>query len=184
MARGSLRRLRASEGLRDDQTHGIPWTRFEHGNRVGYLRSAVEELDAAAGTSVTKRSKVYESEPDGPMQPNYFNMVVEVSTSLDPNQLLALCQKVENLLARERVQRWGPRTIDIDILLYDDLELHQENPSLIIPHPRMHTRQFVCVPLADVLPARKMPDTSGCIAGRIVREVGELYAEAPREPRE
>jgi len=147
------------------------------GNRMGHLRSAVDQLDAGPGTSVTKRSAVYESEPDGPMQPDYFNMVVEVSTALDPNELLALCQKVENVLARERVERWGPRTIDVDILLYDDLELHQEHPSLIIPHPRMHTREFVCVPLADIMPADIAPDTSGCIAGRIIRKVGDLRPE-------
>lgn len=145
------------------------------GNRLGHLRAAVEELDGSAHTGVTKRSAVYESEPDGPpMQPDFYNAVVEISTSLDPNGLLALCQKVENSLARERTQRWGPRTIDIDILMYDDLELDQEEPRLIIPHPRMHTREFVCVPLADVLPAEKMPDTGGCIAGRVIRKVGDL----------
>lgn len=151
------------------------------GNRIGHLRSAVGQLATGTGTSVTKRSAVYESEPDGPMQPDYFNMVVEISTTLDPNELLALCQKVEDSLARERTRRWGPRTIDVDILLYDDLELRQENPSLIIPHPRMHTREFVCVPLADVLPAEKMPGTSGCIAGRIIRKVGDLYSETSRK---
>lgn len=144
------------------------------GNRLANLRRAVEELNASRNAKVTKRSAVYESEPDGPRQPNFYNAVVEAETTLDPNELLALCQKVENVLGRARTQRWGARTMDVDILLYNDVELHQDLPSLIIPHPRMHTREFVCVPLADVLRAEKMPDTSACIAGRIIRKVGEL----------
>lgn len=144
------------------------------GNRLQHLRSAVDALAADPHTQVTKRSAVYESEPEGPSQEGFCNAVVEIETELDPNGLLALCQQVENSLGRVRTKRWGPRTIDIDILLYDDLVVDEDQPNLKIPHPRMWTREFVCVPLAEVAPADSIPDREGCIAGRIIRKVGEL----------
>lgn len=144
------------------------------GDRLQHLRSAVDALAADPHTQVTKRSAVYESEPEGPSQESFFNAVVEVKTTLDAHELLALCQQVENSLGRVRTERWGPRTIDIDILLYDDLVVDEDEPNLKIPHPRMWTREFVCVPLAEVAPPNLVPDRKGCIAGRIIRKVGEL----------
>lgn len=145
------------------------------GHRLANLRAAVEQIDASPSARVTKRSAVYESKAEGPLQPDYFNMVIEVKTKLDPNGLLSLCQKVEDSLGRIRVQRWGPRTIDVDILLFGELIVDQDQPRLEIPHPRMWTREFVCVPLAEIAPADLVPDPQTCLAGRIVRKVGDLY---------
>ncbi|RJQ52645.1 MAG: 2-amino-4-hydroxy-6-hydroxymethyldihydropteridine diphosphokinase [Actinobacteria bacterium] len=139
------------------------------GDRLLHLTSAVERLDESENVSVTKRSSVYESEPEGPSRNPFFNGVVEVRTTLKPKELLALCQEIEAAHGRVRAVRWGDRTLDLDILLYDDLTV--DEPYLRIPHPRMWTREFVCVPLAEIAPERLVPDRRACIAGRIIRKV-------------
>lgn len=121
------------------------------GDRMEYLRKAIEDLHALDGLHVTRLSSVYETEPVGVEgQPPYLNLVAVVSTRLDPHALLAACQAVENAHGRVRTVRWGERTLDIDLLLYDDIEL--ETAELTIPHPRMHERAFVLVPLLEVAP--------------------------------
>lgn len=121
------------------------------GERLEYLRRGVEHLNTASGVRVVQLSSVYETEPVGVYdQPRYLNLVARVSTDLDPHALLGACQAIEHAHGRVRTVRWGPRTLDIDILLYDDLEL--DTPDLIIPHPRMHERAFVLTPLLEVTP--------------------------------
>jgi 2-amino-4-hydroxy-6-hydroxymethyldihydropteridine diphosphokinase len=118
------------------------------GDRLESLRSAVDLLDARDGVSVVRSSRVYETEPVGPPQSAYLNAVVEVRTSLKPRGLLEVCQAVEAALGRVRVERWGPRTIDVDVVGYDRRAV--DEPDLQVPHPRMHERAFVLVPLAEL----------------------------------
>lgn len=84
----------------------------------------------------------------GPEQPDFLNAVVEVGTELEPRDLLRACLEVEDRLGRVRGERWGPRAIDIDVLAYGDLDV--DEPELVIPHPRMHERAFVLVPLLEL----------------------------------
>ena len=122
------------------------------GDRVAHLQNAVDALAAAAGVAVAAVSRVYETTPvGGPPQDAYLNAVVAIDTDLDPHALLALGQEIERAAERVRVERWGPRTLDVDVLLFDDLRL--DDPDLTIPHPRMWERGFVLAPLRDVAPA-------------------------------
>ena len=124
------------------------------GNRLANLRSAIESL--APDVSVIKKSTIYETPPWGfTEQPAFLNMVIEAETSLNPRALLRCLKKRENELGRVKNFRNGPRQIDLDILFYDDLILNEEN--LTIPHPRLHERGFVLVPLADIAPEFEHP---------------------------
>lgn len=125
------------------------------GDRLATLRRAVDLLDARGGIDVRRSSRVYETEPVGPPQPAYLNAVIEVSTDLEPRDLLGAALAVEAELGRERLERWGPRTIDVDVLTYDAVEVHE--PDLEIPHPRMHERGFVLVPLAELTADPMLP---------------------------
>ncbi|MGH2649981.1 MAG: 2-amino-4-hydroxy-6-hydroxymethyldihydropteridine diphosphokinase, partial [Actinomycetota bacterium] len=115
------------------------------GDRLANLQRAVELLAAQPGLKVVRSSRVYETDPvGGPPQPDYLNAVVEVETSVSPRELLNVCMEVERGFGRVRDERWGPRTIDIDVLTYDEEEV--DDPDLTVPHPRMHERGFVLVP--------------------------------------
>lgn len=119
------------------------------GDRLAYLRQGIQGLQQAPGVRVKALSSVYETEPVGVTgQDRYLNLVAEIETALSPHQLLVACQAVELANGRVRTVRWGPRTLDIDLLLYDDILV--ETPDLVIPHPRMHERAFVLVPLAEI----------------------------------
>lgn len=120
------------------------------GDREGNCRTAVDLL-CQAGVKVTKTSSFYETEPWGRTgQPKFINQAIEVETPLDPRALLGVLQRIETEMGRVRTERWGPRTIDLDILLYDGLVL--DEPDLAIPHPRMQERGFVLDPLAEIAP--------------------------------
>jgi 2-amino-4-hydroxy-6-hydroxymethyldihydropteridine diphosphokinase len=122
------------------------------GERLSYLQLAVDALVEADGMEVVAVSRVYETVPvGGPPQDAYLNAVVAIDTGLDPYGLLALAQQIERDAQRVRRERWGPRTLDVDMLLYD--ELRQDDPDLTLPHPRMWERGFVLAPLRDVAPA-------------------------------
>ena len=114
------------------------------GDRMAYLRSAVDGFD-----SVDAVSDVYETKPvGGPEQGPYLNMVVRLRTSANARELLAQCRAAELEAGRVRVVRWGPRTLDADLLWIDGVRV--DAPDLVVPHPRMYERDFVLVPLADV----------------------------------
>ncbi|MDC3417905.1 2-amino-4-hydroxy-6-hydroxymethyldihydropteridine diphosphokinase [Aquibacillus salsiterrae] len=124
--------------------------------RYTYLQKATLLLSKNNQITIEKQSSIYETEPVGYMeQSNFLNMVVEISTSLKPTELLDYCQKIEIELGRKREIKWGPRTIDLDILLYNQETIQTE--QLTVPHPRMHERAFVLVPLCDLNPEFKIP---------------------------
>jgi len=126
------------------------------GDRLANLREAAALLGAQEGLKVLRSSRVYESDPvAGPPQPEYLNAVLEVETSLSPIELLGVCQRVEKALGRVRGERWGPRTMDVDVLTYDDETL--DEPELRVPHPRMHERGFVLIPLSELDPDPPLP---------------------------
>ena len=100
-------------------------------------------------------SRLYKTPPWGNLdQPDFYNACISVVSAMAPEELLDYCLEVERVLKRERLERWGPRTIDIDILLYGDLKI--ETDRLTVPHPRMHERAFVLMPLADLTQDRKL----------------------------
>ena len=127
------------------------------GDRCLFLRRAREALAAIPETAVLAASRIYETAPqDFEDQPPFLNQVVCVQTGLPPAELLAAAQSIEDAQRRVRGVRFGPRTLDIDILLFEDVEL--EEPDLMLPHPRMLSRAFVLVPLTEVWDfARGMP---------------------------
>lgn len=132
------------------------------GDRLEYLREAVQALHQHEAITVEDASSIYETEPVGyTEQANFLNTVIKISTSLSPQALLEVTQSVELQLGRKREIKWGPRTIDLDILLYN--EENMETETLIIPHPRMHERAFVLVPLKEL-----GVDVSGTLQGGVV----------------
>jgi 2-amino-4-hydroxy-6-hydroxymethyldihydropteridine diphosphokinase len=118
------------------------------GDRLERLREAVRLLDETEGVDVVRSSRIYETDPVGPPQPAYLNAVIEVETSRSPLELLEACRAVEDALGRIRAERWGARTIDVDVLTFDQQTV--DEPDLQIPHPRMHERGFVLVPLGEL----------------------------------
>ncbi|MBP1153512.1 MULTISPECIES: 2-amino-4-hydroxy-6-hydroxymethyldihydropteridine diphosphokinase [unclassified Paenibacillus] len=123
------------------------------GDRERYLRDAVRFLQESAEVRVTGESGLYETDPVGYVdQAQFLNQVVEVSTTLDPERLFERMLDIELRLNRKRDIRWGPRTIDLDLLLFG--ERSQDSPDLILPHPRMMERAFVLVPLIEVMSLR------------------------------
>ncbi len=123
------------------------------GDREKNIENAVEKIGKLEGTGVIKCSSLYETEPVGYLdQGRFLNAAAMVMTMLSPLQLLAKLQEIEKELGRTRDIHWGPRTVDIDILLYEDLKM--DLPELIIPHPRMTQRGFVLIPLEEIYEAR------------------------------
>lgn len=119
------------------------------GDKFNYLNQCIEKINRNFKIEVTKRSSFYETIPIGyEKQEKFINLCVEIKTTLSPMKLLNELQKIEFELHRERIIRWGPRTIDIDILLYDNIVI--EGTILMIPHSRMLQRQFVLIPLKEI----------------------------------
>ncbi|MFI9029050.1 2-amino-4-hydroxy-6-hydroxymethyldihydropteridine diphosphokinase [Streptomyces sp. NPDC053560] len=128
------------------------------GNRLETLQGAVDALEDTPGVRVKAVSPVYETEPWGVepgTQPSYFNAVVIVKTTLPPGSLLERGHAIEEAFERVRDERWGPRTIDVDIIAYQDVV--SQDPVLTLPHPRAHERAFVLVPWHDIDPEAKVP---------------------------
>ncbi len=119
------------------------------GDRLAHLSGAVHGLDAASDVKVVAVSRVYETAPVGvPPQPDYLNAVVALDTDRSPRGLLELAQALERDAHRVRAERFGPRTLDVDVLLVGDE--HVAEPDLVVPHPRLYERGFVLAPLADL----------------------------------
>jgi 2-amino-4-hydroxy-6-hydroxymethyldihydropteridine diphosphokinase len=118
------------------------------GDREAHLRSATDQL---AAVGVVRVSPFYETDPvGGPEQGAYLNCVAELDTDADPRQLLDVCRRLEAAADRVRQERWGPRTLDVDVLWIDGVTV--DEPDLVVPHPRMWERRFVLVPLRDLAP--------------------------------
>jgi dihydroneopterin aldolase/2-amino-4-hydroxy-6-hydroxymethyldihydropteridine diphosphokinase len=121
------------------------------GNKLENLNTAINKINKSTYTKITKISENYETKPVGNTeQDNFINCAVEVRTLLTPRELIRFLLEVEDELKRKRVIKWGPRTIDLDVLLYDNIITSFE--EIIIPHPRMHERLFVLKPLKDIAP--------------------------------
>ncbi len=122
------------------------------GPREKNITAALNALHRTAGIEVDAASSLYETEPMGgpPGQPKFLNAAARLRTRLGPRQVLHVLMQIERSLDRRRAERWGPRTIDLDLLLYDDLVLGEED--LTVPHPLMHERRFVLEPLAEIAP--------------------------------
>ncbi|MBN1140832.1 MAG: 2-amino-4-hydroxy-6-hydroxymethyldihydropteridine diphosphokinase [Deltaproteobacteria bacterium] len=148
------------------------------GDRRAALSGARGALERNGEILVRAWSRIFETAPQGgaPDQPRYFNAVLAVATPLSPEQLLARCQAVEREFGRERRERWGPRTLDIDILAFGDRI--SETPALILPHPRLHLRSFVLLPLLEVTPEWRHPRL-GKTVRRMVAELPETALDHP-----
>lgn len=146
------------------------------GRRAANLSRARRMLEKG-GVAVVRASPVYETEPVGLAgQPAFLNQVLEVRSDLDPPALLRLAKSIETALKRTPAVPNGPRTIDIDILLAGDLV--SAGPDLVVPHPRMHLRNFVLVPLEDIAPDLRHP-----VLGRTVRELRAACPDRSRVER-
>ena len=120
------------------------------GDRRKYIALAIAEIEAKIG-NITKRSSLYETASWGKHdQPDFFNQVIEVKTSLKPQELLSGILSIEAELGRKRIEKWGSRIIDIDILLYQDQVINE--PELIVPHPYLAFRRFCLMPLCEIAP--------------------------------
>lgn len=129
------------------------------GNREETLREAVKRISSAERVALRSVSSLYETEPWGKTdQPRFLNIAVALETTLSPETLLALAQQVEAALGRVRHERWGARTIDVDILHIEGVE--RDTPTLTLPHPYMTERAFVLVPLAEIAPALRIQGTT------------------------
>jgi 2-amino-4-hydroxy-6-hydroxymethyldihydropteridine diphosphokinase len=138
------------------------------GEPEAQLREALKRLDAADEVEVTRVSTFYRNPPIGPAdQPWYVNAAARVRTRLGPEELLRLLQQVEAALGRVRGERWGPRRLDLDLLLYNGEVILA--PDLVVPHPEMHRRAFVLAPLADIAPQAWHPVMQ--------KSVGDLLSE-------
>lgn len=132
------------------------------GDRRAFLSEAVSSVQPVVAVS-----PVYETEPVGgpPGQQRYLNIVVEIDTELTPRQLLGVCHRLEAAADRVRGPRWGPRTLDVDILWHESGPV--DEPDLVLPHPRMYERRFVMAPLADIAPDMVPDDWDEHAEGRV-----------------
>ncbi len=119
-------------------------------NRRGYYQKALALMADLPQTAIVGRSSLYETEPIGEAKNWYVNGVVELETTLSPQQLLSRLQKIESALGRKRTEKWAARTIDLDIVLFDKQIVDDER--LQIPHAEMHRRRFVLLPLSELAP--------------------------------
>ncbi|MBW7833113.1 MAG: 2-amino-4-hydroxy-6-hydroxymethyldihydropteridine diphosphokinase [Simplicispira suum] len=141
------------------------------GDRTAALRTALAALAALPGTRLRRVSSLYRSAPVDAGGPDYLNAVAEIATQLPPHDLLAALQAIEHAAGRERPYRNAPRTLDLDILLYGDLRL--DTATLTLPHPRLHERAFVLLPLAELAPERVLPQWLAGVRGQAIERYDE-----------
>jgi 2-amino-4-hydroxy-6-hydroxymethyldihydropteridine diphosphokinase len=153
------------------------------GDRLANLKEAVLRLAKTEGVDVTRVSRVYETSPVGPPQPDFLNAVAEVWTSLSAMELLAVSLRIEEEMGRVRDERWGPRVIDLDLLNYGRMNIDEQ--GLIVPHPRMHERAFVLVPLLELEADPLLPGdrkAKGLRLGRSTRAAVRPFAPPIERP--
>ena len=139
------------------------------GDRASHLARG---LEIVVGSDQYRVSSVYQTEPvGGVVQDDFWNLVVELTTEASPRELLERCRLAESAEGRTREVRWGPRSLDADVLLVGDVT--SDDPEIIVPHPRMFERSFVLVPLAQLAPDVVSEDLLECGVGRVV-ELGTL----------
>ncbi len=150
------------------------------GDRLATIRAALDALDRTRGVRVVHASSLIENPAvGGPADaPPFLNGAAELATTLSPQELLARLLEVERSLGRERRQRWVPRTIDLDLLLYDDAIINE--PDLKVPHPLMHERRFVLEPLVEIAPDARHPVLRNT-ASELLAGVGQKPNEAADE---
>lgn len=151
--------------------------------RETYLAKALDALNAYQQITIVKKSSVYKTAPVGYTdQADFLNMVVEVDTSLLPLALLDVCQAIEKQLGRKRDIRFGPRTIDLDILMYN--QENRETERLTLPHPRMLERAFVLIPLGEIAPELIIPATGDKRVQDYIEALPERDIEGVRQWKE
>ena len=126
------------------------------------LAEAIETIAREDNIAVIARSPLYKTAPIGPPQPDYINACITIETTLTPRALLRRLLDIENAFGRVRKERWGARSLDLDILLFDQEMI--DSPGLTVPHPRLHERAFVLVPLAEIAPHWRHPIFAKTIA--------------------
>lgn len=142
-------------------------------NPMQQVRQALSELTQLPHSELTKQSQLYRSDPVGPAgQPDYINAVAQLRTRLQPETLLDQLQQLEQQHRRVRLQHWGPRTLDLDILLFGDQQIATERLS--VPHPYMTERSFVLYPLIEIAPGLILPDQRSLIELIVHCEMGTL----------
>ena len=148
------------------------------GAREAALRGALAGMAALPGTRVLRVSSLYRSAPVDAGGPDYLNAVAEIATTLAPLALLHALQALQQAAGRERPYRNAPRTLDLDILFYGDV--HLESAALTLPHPRLHERAFVLLPLAELAPERVVPEWLAGVAGQAIERLGGVgWGEGP-----
>jgi len=126
------------------------------GDRTGNVERALNLIASVPGVRVVRASSLYETEPEGYVdQPDFINAAVEIETTLTPHKLLGEIKEIERSMGRKKTFRFGPRIIDVDILLFGGLII--DEPDLVIPHPLMLERRFVLMPLAEIAPQTLHP---------------------------
>ncbi len=148
------------------------------GDTVATLNSAIAVIAQHPAITLISRSSWYQTAAVGPPQPDYINGCIVIETELEPQELMTLLLTIEDQFGRVRQERWGARTLDLDLLLYGDRTL--STPHLELPHPRMTIRAFVLVPLAEIAPAWIDP-----ISGRSIEQLVQMVdcSEVQRFPR-
>ncbi len=151
------------------------------GEREHNLAQGVRRLAAVEGVSVHRRSSLYQSAPVGPQQPDYLNAVLEVECELPPLELLVACKRIEKDLGRVAGPRWGPRPLDIDLLLGEEIVAE---PGLQVPHLELHKRAFALMPLCELAPQAMHPLLHRTVRSLLndledqgVRRVGEFFVD-------